>query len=521
MVKIVKPLISSVLDEVSGFILALLRTVRVWFFFVFKFLDHPHHSEARGHDFDNSGDFLFLPEIHSAKKHVYHETVAAGAFVTVLFAFFIIFLHLALNLSFLAILSGLIALFYFTFVIFKLWVVYKGSHYPLIDFSKKEIAELTDDLPFYTVFIPLLNEAEVIPQIVRAMKAIDYPKEKLEFIITLEEYDKATHDAIKAINPPDNFRVLILPNVKPKTKPKALNVALHQAKGEYVVIYDAEIIPDADQLKKAILAFGKYPDVGALQVRLDHYNADQNILTRLFNAEFAFYYDLFLPGLQKLGFPIPLSGHSTHFRMEALKAIGAWDPYNVTEDCDIGMRLHRKGYQVGMLNSASLEEATSTLDSWIPQRTRWMKGFIQTSIVHLRHPFRFKKEIGGWINFFAFLYIVPGTIVLNLLNFLSWITQFIWFTTEAAFIQRLYPPLILYFSIFSFLVGNFVFMYMNLLAVYRRKRYALLKYVLLTPLYWMLLAVATMRAVLQMISSPHTWEKTRHGSHLREQRVLE
>lgn len=515
MVKIVKPLISSAFEEVFGLLPITMRKLRAWFFFVFKFLDHPHHSEARGYDFENSEDFLFLPEIHSAKKHIYHESVSVACFAAVLFIAAVVALHLTFDFSTLAIVSGAIALFYFTFVIFKLYVVYKGAHYPLISFSKEEIDALGTDVPMYTVFIPLLNEAEVIPQIAEAMTSIDYPKEKIEYIITLEEYDHATLDAIKAVNLPDNFRVLILPDTKPKTKPKALNVALSHAKGQYVVIYDAEIIPDADQLKKAVLAFRAHPNIGALQVRLDHYNADQNILTKLFNAEFAFYYDLFLPGLQKLGFPIPLSGHSTHFRMDALKDMGAWDPYNVTEDCDIGMRLHRKGYGVGMLDSVSLEEATSTLDSWIPQRTRWMKGFIQTSIVHLRHPFRFKKEIGGWINFMAFLYIVPGTIILNLLNFLAWITQFVWFTTEASFIQRLYPPAILYFSVFSFLVGNFAFMYMNLLAVYRRKRYGLIKYVLLTPLYWVLLAIATVRAAKQMIRSPHSWEKTKHGSHLR------
>jgi len=481
----------------------------------FHFLHWPHHTEHRGHDFENEEDYLFLPAIHSAKKHIYAETISFTIFMGALVLLGILLLRLVLGVSVLVVISGAVALFYFVFLVFKLWVVAKGASFPLINFSREEIRAIRDeDLPHYTVLIPLLHEAEVIPQIIRAMTAIDYPNDKLEYIITLEEHDTETRDAILANNPPGNFRILTLPDVKPKTKPKALNVAFRAAKGEFLVIYDAEIIPDPDQLKKAYLAFRKHPDISCLQVRLDHYNADQNLLTKLFNAEFAFYYDLFLPGLQRLGFPIPLSGHSTHFRKGVLEQIGAWDPYNVTEDCDVGIRLYRSGFQTGILNSISREEATSSLDSWIPQRTRWMKGFIQTSIVHLRHPFRFQKELGGWKNFWAFFLTVPGTIILNILNFIAWITQFVWLTTESAFIQLLFPPIILYFSVVSFISGTFVFMYMNLLAMYRRERYHIVKYILLTPVYWILLAIATLRAAVQIISNPHSWEKTKHGSHL-------
>ena len=132
-----------------------------------------------------------------------------------------------------------------------------------------------------------------------------------------------------------------------------------------MVIYDAEIVPDADQLKKAYLAFRKYADVACLQVQLDHYNAYENWVTKLFNAEFSFYYDLFLPGLQKLGIPLPLSGHSSLYRTEVIREIGAWDPYNVTEDAELGMRLYRRGYKTEILRTRSLEEATNSASTWV------------------------------------------------------------------------------------------------------------------------------------------------------------
>ncbi len=514
-IRSVKPGLSAIFQEIGKGVTIVTEKLRALFTFSFKFLDWPHHSELLGNDFSNISDFLYLPEIHSAKKHIFAETISFVILATVIAAAGLLWLRAFFGIPILVVLSAGVTLFYFTFLLFKLYVVYKGANFPLIDFSREEIAAITDkELPIYTVLIPLLREAEVIPQIMDAMQAIDYPKSKLDFIITLEEYDRETYEAIQKVDPPEHFKLLILPDVMPKTKPKALNVGLREAKGEFIVIYDAEIIPDRDQLKKAYLAFKANPHLGALQTRLDHYNAGQTFLTKLFNAEFAFYYDLFLPGLQQLGFPVPLSGHSTHFRKSVMEKVGAWDPYNVTEDCDVGMRLYRAGYTTGMLNSMSLEEAASTLDSWIPQRTRWMKGFIQTSIVHLRHPFRFKTEIGGWKNFIAFLYTVPGTIVLNLLNFVGWITQLVWIVVHPEFIQKLYPGVVLYFAVFSFIAGNFIFMYMNLLAVYRRGRYHLVKYVLLTPVYWILLAIATLRAAKQMITSPHSWEKTTHGKHL-------
>lgn len=280
------------------------------------------------------------------------------------------------------------------------------------------------------------------------------------------------------------------------------------------MIYDAEIIPDPDQLKKAYLAFRKYPNISCFQTRLDHYNADQNVITKLFNAEFSFYYDLFLPGLQKMGYPVPLSGHSTHFRRFVLEKIGAWDPYNVTEDCDVGIRLHRMGYKTEILDSFSQEEATSGLNSWMKQRSRWMKGFIQTSIVHLRHPIRFKKEVGGWNNLLGFLLTVPGTVIVNLLNLFYWLLLLGWFTTGSTLIQSFFPGVILYISVISFVLGNVIFTYLNIIGTYKRKRYSLVKYSLFSPIYWILLAIATVRASIQIVSNPYQWEKTNHGEHL-------
>ena len=482
---------------------------------LFKFLHWPHHSENGPVNFTHNGDFLFLPEIHSVKKHIYLETISF-VIVFILISFISLeILKYVSGWSIIVFLSSFFVLIYFVLMVFKLWVVSQALTFPLVDFTQEEIKAIKDkELPVYTILIPLYREEKVIKQIMKAMTAIDYPPNKLDIIITLEEYDHPTINAIKKVGLPSHFKTLILPNVQPKTKPKALNVAFLKTKGKFLVIYDAEIIPEQDQLKKAYLAFKKFPMIGCFQTRLDHYNAHQNAITKLFNAEFSFYYDLFLPGLQKLGYPIPLLGHSVHFRREVIDRVGAWDPYNVAEDCDVGIRIHRMGYLTGIINSTSLEEATSDFKGWIMQRTRWMKGFIQTSIVHLRHPFRFKNEVGGWKNFFAFIVTVPGSVIINILNLFYWIMLILWLTTHSVIIQKLFPGPILYISFLSFATGNVLFTYFNLLGSYKRKQFALVKYSLLSPFYWILLAIATSRSAVQIITKPHHWEKTKHGTHL-------
>lgn len=479
------------------------------------FLAYPHPTERLGFTFDNKEDFLFLPKIMSIKKHIYAETVALGIATVAVAAGALWLASSVTGFSPLLILSAAVAALYVAIIAFKVAVVRQSHKRRPLKFSPREIAALRDeDLPMYSILIPLYKEAEVIEQIIEAMSRIDYPKDKLDIIITLEEYDRETIDAIARAKPPAYFRTLILPDVKPKTKPKALNVAFLETKGEFLVIYDAEIIPDPDQLKKAVLAFRKRPEVACMQTRLDHYNADQNWITKLFNAEFSFHYDMFLPGLEKLGYALPLSGHSTHFRRSVIEGIGAWDPYNLTEDCDMGIRLFRRGYKTDIIDSLSQEEATCSMHAWILQRSRWMKGFIQTSIVHLRHPVRLKNELGGWGKFCAFLLIVPGSVIMNIVNLFYWALLGMWLFTHSLAIQSLFPGPVLYLSLFSFAAGNFLFMYLNLLGSYKRQRYGIVKYGLLSFFYWLMLAYSAVRACVHLVVKPHQWEKTAHGKHL-------
>ncbi len=464
-------------------------------------------------NYENKTDFLFIHHALSAKESARETWKKHVGVVVAVITLPPIILSLLTSMHPVVVAVIVVVWLNAILIVFKIVVIFFARKNSFTPVSKKEIRALRDaELPHYTIFVPLLHEAPVMKQIIRALTALEYPHDKLQILVTFEQCDTETIGAFREENPPSYFEEVILPNCNPKSKPKALNVALLQATGDYFVIYDAEIIPDKDQLKHAVIAFQKRPDIAAFQTRLEHYNASESALTRLFNMEFATYYDMFLPGLQYLGFPIPLSGHSVHLRASAARNVGGWDPYNMAEDCDLGIRLFRHGYRTGMIDSLSREEAVGGIVQWIKQRTRWMKGFIQSSIVHLRHPRRFVQEVGGLTNALAFVFLVPGTVFFNIVNFFSWLLLAVWLIFHPAFIKELYPGPVLGIAVLTFVLGTIMFVYLGLVASYLRGQYGFVKYGLLTPFYWILLAVATLRAMVQFVTAPHMWEKTAHGA---------
>ncbi len=302
------------------------------------------------------------------------------------------------------------------------------------------------ELPVYTILVPLYKETEVVDKVVRHISMLDYPSDRLDVKILLEPDDPETLAAIERTGLPPFCEVIICPDSQPKTKPKACNHGLARACGDYVVIFDAEDRPEPDQLKKAIVAFRRAErwwkrfrwlrwinpldrvDRGrtvCLQAKLNYYNPRQNLLTRWFTIEYATWFQLYLPGLHALRAPIPLGGTSNHFRADALKEIGGWDPFNVTEDCDLGIRLHKLGYRTQVLDSTTWEEANSRLGNWLRQRSRWVKGYVQTHFTHMRHPLRTLIKLRPW-GTFNFLNSVGGLSLMLLLNPIFWATTLLW-----------------------------------------------------------------------------------------------
>ena len=366
-------------------------------------------------------------------------------------------------------------------------------------------------LPVYTILVPLYHEAAVLPQLARAIQALDWPKAKLDVRLLMEEDDRETIDAAYAALLPPYFTFVLVPREGLRGKPKACNYGLAHARGDYVVIYDAEDIPEPDQLRKVYDAFRTAPaDLACIQCRLNLYNPQQNLLTRWFTIEYSMWFDLLLPGLQEAKVPIPLGGTSNHFRRAVLEQLGSWDPYNVTEDADLGVRLAKRGLHTAIIDSTTYEEATSRLGNWTRQRSRWIKGYIQTWLVHMRHPVALWRALGPR-GFLGFQGMVGGTSLVLLLNPFYWALAILWFLTFWGIIERLFPGPIFYIGGLALYVGNFTFVYLTMMGAYVRGYRSLVKYALLSPFYWVLMSIAAWKGLLQLFYAPSYWEKTRHG----------
>ena len=480
---------------------------------------HTNQEIKKGRGFHYKGAAFVHHSWLTSNHSAFHRLSGLQMFILSLLLFnFLIGLFLNWHVT-LIILLGLLTFLYFADLLFNLFLILRSfSRSAEIKISKKEIENTQEkDWPKYTVFCPLYKEWQVIPQFVTSMSRLDYPKEKLQVMLLLEEDDRETINKIKNYDLPDYFTIVVVPHSLPKTKPKACNYGLLQATGEYIVIYDAEDVPDPLQLKKAILAFEKAAsNTICIQAKLNFYNPYQNLLTRVFTAEYSLWFDLVLTGLQSVKAPIPLGGTSNHFKTKDLFHLKGWDSFNVTEDADLGMRLVKRGYTTAIIDSVTLEEANSSLSNWFGQRSRWIKGYMQTYLVHMRSLDEFissKKRT----HLLTFQLVIGGKILSMFINPLMWIITISYFAMRGLigpFVDSFFPTPILYMGVFSLVLGNFLYLYYYMIGCAKHGHDELVKYVFLVPFYWLAMSAAAWMAFYNLIVAPHHWSKTKHGLHL-------
>ena len=373
------------------------------------------------------------------------------------------------------------------------------------------LADDDSSLPVYTILVPLYREANVLPGLIEALLLLDYPKDKLDIKLIVEADDRETVAVAEGLEHRGPFQVVRVPPGTPRTKPRACNYAFPFARGEFTVIYDAEDRPERDQLRKAIAQFRRgQRSIACLQARLNFYNANENWLTRLFALDYALWFDVLMPGLEKLRVPMPLGGTSNHFRTSALKTVGAWDPFNVTEDADLGIRLAQMGMRVAMLNSTTFEESPTTLGAWLKQRSRWLKGYMQTWLVHMRDPAALRRRT-GWRRLVSLQLFLGGSVISALVNPLLWLM----FVSSGHFGVPAQSPLaelsLTSISAIGLVGGNAMLTWLAIIAPQRRGWNSLAPYGLTVTLYWGLISLAAWRALWQLITRPFHWEKTAHG----------
>ena len=369
-------------------------------------------------------------------------------------------------------------------------------------------------LPVYSVLVPVYDEAGQMQDLVSSLLRLNWPREKLEIKIICESDDVSTIQAAQqaiALTKGGVTEIVTVPFSQPRTKPKALNFALPLCRGDFVVIYDAEDRPHPDQLRDAYDRFMEgAEEVACVQSSLVIHNGHENWLSRLFAIEYSCLFDGLVPFLVRCGSPIPLGGTSNHFRKEALQQVGAWDPYNVTEDADLGFRLARAGYQVEAIPSPTFEEAPVSLLIWLRQRTRWFKGWYQTLLVHMRSPASLIRDL-GWKGFVFFHVLLSGMAISALVHpiILYFVFSSVVSVLNHGAAQTLLAPIHM-MDMFTVLAGYLTFIALALTTLPRRNQLGLASALWVLPVYWLLLSVAAWRAVFHLTFYPHKWEKTPH-----------
>lgn len=382
---------------------------------------------------------------------------------------------------------------------------------PITISDEQALAIPDDELPHYTILVPAYNEPEVVGELIAAMSALVYPPDRLQVLLLLEEDDDVTIAAARSCGESEVITIVLVPPADPRTKPKACNYGLHFATGQIVTIYDAEDLPEPLQLRRVVAAFRRLPDnIACVQAKLEYHNGHQNILTGWFTAEYGLWFGYLLPGMMRSTSPIPLGGTSNHLRRDVLDEIGAWDPFNVTEDADLGLRIDASGYHTAVIDSATLEEANSDAINWIRQRSRWYKGYLQTWLVHIRAPVKLFRILGPR-SFLRFNLVLAGTPIIAVLNLVFWLITMTWFLGQPEVVGAVFPPLIYFPALVALVLGNAATLYMNLVALREDDRSDLIVPGLTVPAFWLMMSIAAAKGMYQIIRNPSYWEKTFHG----------
>jgi len=363
------------------------------------------------------------------------------------------------------------------------------------------------DLPVYTVLVPLRDEAHMVGQLAHALRRMDYPPEKLDVLFVVETRSLSTVEAVQRELADPRFELVLVPDALPRTKPKALNYAMPLVRGEHVVVYDAEDIPEPRQLRLAASTFAACPELMCLQAELVIDNASESFLAALFAGEYAGQFGLMLPLLARLDLPMPLGGTSNHFRTDALRRVGGWDAFNVTEDADLGVRLARLKLKTATIASHTGEEAPIHVIPWLRQRSRWMKGWMQTLIVHDRH-WRSLLDDLGWRGFIG-LHTYVGSMIFSAPLHTAFLLSFL-----ASAVTLTLPESFNWSAMLT--LGIFILGYLGpvllvIAGLDRLRRLDLLAAQLLLPFYWLLHGAAMLMAAWELVVSPFAWSKTAHG----------
>ncbi|MGP9791064.1 glycosyltransferase [Roseinatronobacter sp. NSM] len=366
--------------------------------------------------------------------------------------------------------------------------------------------------PVVSILVPLYKEPETVPRLLTRLARLTWPRNLLDVLLIVEENDHATRHALQGADLPRWMRVVPVPDAPLKTKPRALNYAMLFARGTLIGVYDAEDAPEPDQIHRVVTCFQNGPaNLACVQGVLDFYNPRSNWLARCFTIEYASWFRVILPGLQRLGLAVPLGGTTLFFRRDILERLGGWDAHNVTEDADLGIRLARHGFYTQLLDTVTYEEANCRPLAWVKQRSRWLKGYAITWLVHMRDPRALWAQLGAW-RFWGVQVLFLGTLVQFMLAPVLWSFWLVLAGLSHPFMES-FPRGALVAFVGLFLMSEAVNISVGLVATRARHHRHLRVWLPMLHGYFPLAVLAVYKALWELVSAPFYWDKTPHGTH--------
>ena len=459
---------------------------------------------------ERHGDYLakraerLVPDDYSCRD-INKLTLSRGLMASVFFGVSLALIYIFPNAFFAGITAAAAANLLAT-LFFKIVVMIAGYRKP----PDRPVDVPLAQKPVVSLIVPLFREAAIANDLVLRLSRLSYPKALLDVVLVLEESDTKTRDTLADVSLPGWMRVLEVPNGQITTKPRALNYALAHTRGDIIGVLDAEDAPATDQIERVVEAFHHAPpNVACVQGILDFYNTRSNWLSRCFTIEYAVWFRIVLAGAARLGLPIPLGGTTVYLKRAALKHVGGWDAHNVTEDADLGIRLYRFGYRTILVPTVTREEANNRIIPWIRQRSRWLKGYIITYLVHMRRPFRLVKELGAR-RFLGFQMFFLATIVQFTLAPALWSFWLVCFGLGTPLLDVISPDWAKGL-LALFLLAELVSLLTGYIAVGRTQHQGLMQWVPLMFFYFPLGVFAVYKAWSELVFKPFYWDKTEHG----------
>jgi cellulose synthase/poly-beta-1,6-N-acetylglucosamine synthase-like glycosyltransferase len=370
------------------------------------------------------------------------------------------------------------------------------SHHSRFTVTDDDIYSIADDdLPVYSVFVPVFNRPDDADTVLKSLMCLDYPSDKLDIYVIVDASDEPTRAAFQSRLTP-NVQLVTAPAGALRTKANACNyaLALPGERGVYVTLFGADDIPDPLQLRKAAYAFANASaNVAVFQCKLTYYNDRRNLLTRWCAVERDRWSSFVLPALSRVDAVVPLSASSSHIRKSLLAEAGGWEPTLAVEEAEMSIRFSRNGYRILVLDSYTATKATPSIRNWLRRRSRWYLGYLQTLAGHSRNPIRMCQELGV-IPVLRLLHLTAGWQVWCFANAVLWTALIGAFVADPNGRSTNFFALVLLLS-----AANIIAVLTGVITTAVAGKPHLTWAALLIPGYWLLQAIEAVVTVLNFV----------------------